>query len=136
MNLQGILNILSDWCNKWGIKITLAKPNAFISGTKENSVQFSTLRLENLHLAMHTSINTLASGLRQLRVLTKVYDHANRALGIIAKSKSAGGLPMKVFSHLFNTLVLSRIEYTAAIWVCRSFFYLIKSNIMHCFFVD
>ena len=28
---------------------------------------------------------------------------------------------MKVFSHLFYTLVLSRIEYTAAIWACRSF---------------
>ena len=49
----------------------------------------------------------------------KVYDHANRALGVlIAKSKAAGGLPMKCFSHLFNTLVLSRIEYTAAVWAC------------------
>jgi len=37
-----------------------------------------------------------------------IYDHANRALGVlIAKSKAAGGLPTKVFSHLFNTLVLN-----------------------------
>ena len=44
--------------------------------------------------------------------IQKVYDHANRALGVlIAKSKAAGGLPMHVFSHLFNSLVLSRIEY-------------------------
>ena len=45
--------------------------------------------------------------------LRKIYDHANRALGfIIAKSKAAGGLPIQVFSHLFNTLALSRINYT------------------------
>ena len=60
----------------------------------------------------------------------KVCDHANRALDVlIAKSKSAGGLPVKVFSHLFNTLVLSRIEYTAAIWACRSF--LLLNQIQH-----
>ena len=30
-----------------------------------------------------------------------IYDHANRALGVlIAKSKAAGGLPMKVFSPI------------------------------------
>ena len=67
----------------------------------------------------------------------KVYDHANRALGVlIAKSKAAGGLPMKVFSHLFDTLVLSRIEYTAGIWACRSFPLLnqIQHNALRFFF--
>jgi len=57
----------------------------------------------------------------------KVCDHANRVP--IAKSKFAGGLPVKVFSQLFNTLVLSRIEYTAAIWACRSF--LLLNQIQH-----
>ena len=62
-----------------------------------------------------------------------IYDHANRALGVlIAKSKAAGGRPMKVFSHLFNTLVLSRMEYSAAIYgqlgtsLCST-----KSSTMH-----
>lgn len=66
-----------------------------------------------------------------------IYDHANRALGVlIAKSKAAGGLPMKVFSHLFNTLVLSRMEYSAAIWAVRNFPLLnqIQHNALRFFF--
>jgi len=40
----------------------------------------------------------------------KVYDHANRALGVLTvKSKAAGGLPIQVFT-LVNSL-LSKIEY-------------------------
>ena len=45
---------------------------------------------------------------------------------------------MKVFSHLFDTLVLSRIEYTVAIWACRSFPLLdqIQHNALRFFFLD
>ena len=43
---------------------------------------------------------------------------------------------MIVFFHLIDTLVLSRIEYTAAVWACRSFPLLnqIQHNALRFFF--
>ncbi len=66
--------------------------------------------------------------------MQKVYDHANHVLDVlIVKSKAAGGLPMQVFSHLFNSLVLSRLDYCAAMWANGDFSFLDqKFNIMHC----
>ena len=42
---------------------------------------------------------------------------ANRALGLlIAKFKSCGGMPFKVFTELFNTVVQPILDYACPIW--------------------
>lgn len=47
---------------------------------------------------------------------------ASRALGLlIAKSKTNGGFEFSIFTKLFDTLVMSVIEYGASIWGAREF---------------
>ena len=138
VNLQGLLNILSNWCNKWGIKINSSKTKCMHFGNKKKLCSVFHFEIGEFspdythQWLLGFWINEFLDNSESTQ---KVYDHANRALGVlIAKSKAAGGLPMKVFSHLFDTLVLSRIEYTAAI--CRSFPLLnqIQHNALRFFF--
>ena len=47
---------------------------------------------------------------------------ASRALGLlIAKSKANGGFEYEIFTKLFDTLVMSVIDYGASIWRAREF---------------
>lgn len=47
---------------------------------------------------------------------------AGRALGLlIAKSKAHGGMPYACFSHLYDALVQSVINYGSAVWGDREF---------------
>ena len=126
MNLQGLLNILSNWCDKWGIKINSSKTKCMHFRNKRKLCSVFHFEIGEFSPDYTHQYKYLGFWINEFldnsESTQKVYDHANRALGVlIAKSKAAGGLPMKVFSHLFDTLVLSRIEYTAAIRACRSF---------------
>jgi len=140
-NLQSMLNNLTNWCSKWGIKINASKSKCMHFRNKRkpcSAFQFKIGKLspEYTHHYKYLGfwINEFLDNNESTRM---IYDHANRALGVlIAKSKAAGGLPMKVFSHLFNTLVLSRMEYSAAIWAVRNFPLLnqIQHNALRFFF--
>ena len=141
VNLQGLLNILSNWCDKWGIKINSSKTKCMHFRNKRKLCSVFHFEIGEFSPDYTHQYKYLGFWINEFldnsESTQKVYDHANRALGVlIAKSKSAGGLPMKVFSHLFDTLVLSRIEYTAAIWACRSFPLLnqIQHNALRFFF--
>ncbi len=47
---------------------------------------------------------------------------AQRALGVlVAKGKSQGGLPFRVFTKLYDSLVPPILDYGAAIWGHKSF---------------
>ena len=51
-----------------------------------------------------------------------VANSAGRALGlVIAKFKSAGGLPFSTFTKLYDIMVWSIIDYGALVWGFRSF---------------
>lgn len=51
-----------------------------------------------------------------------VANSAGRALGlVIAKFKSAGGLPFLTFTKLYDSLVWSVIDYGASVWGSRTF---------------
>ena len=52
----------------------------------------------------------------------KMANSASKALGLlITKFKSAGGMPFSTFTKLFNSTILSIINYGASIWGCRRF---------------
>ena len=52
----------------------------------------------------------------------QVANLASRALGLlITKFKTAGGLLFSTFTKLYNSTVLSVINYGASIWGCRQF---------------
>ena len=51
-----------------------------------------------------------------------VVQSANRALGLlITKSKSLGGMPYRVFTKLYDSMVWSVVAYGASVWGTRQF---------------
>ena len=125
-DLQIILNVLNDWCDK---------NRMTINENKSNVVHFRTPCMER-------SNHSLTCGKRKL-VVTDRYKYlglilteylcyeemakyvaksAGRALGIvIAKYKSFGGLPFSSYSMLYDSIVWSTIIYGAAVWGTKQF---------------
>ena len=115
-DLQSILSVVDQWCQAWGT-------------SKSKAIHFrrnkKPLTDSILHIGVHTIdfcheykylgywINEFLNMEESIR---KVYDKANRALGvIIAKAKELGGLPFSVFTKLYNVSVLSIFSYIAHI---------------------
>ena len=125
-DLQIILNVLNDWCDK---------NRMTINENKSNVVHFRTPSMERTN-------HSFTCGKRKL-VVTDRYKYlglllteylsyeemakyvaksAGRALGIvIAKYKSFGGLPFSSYSMLYDSIVWSTISYGAAVWGTKQF---------------
>ena len=88
------------------------KKNCVTPPTAWTFIIYSTLyytRWMSIHLDLNKSIQHTACA-------------AKKAVGIlIAKSRSSGGFTFDVYFHLFQTLVLPIINYTAAIWGHREY---------------
>ena len=87
VNLQGLLNILSNWCNKWGIKINSSKTKCmhFRNKRKLCSVfhfEIGEFSPDYMHQYKYLGfwINEFLDNSESTQ---KVYDHANRALGVL-----------------------------------------------------
>ena len=124
-DLQSILNVVDQWCQAWGININPSKSKAIHFRRNKKPITDSIL-----HIGVHTIdfcheykylgywINEFLNMEESIR---KVYDKANRALGvIIAKAKELGGLPFSVFTKLYDVSVLSIFSYIAHIWAFNS----------------
>ena len=125
-DLQIILNVLNDWCDK---------NRMTINENKSNVVHFRTPSMERTN-------HSFTCGKRKL-VVTDRYKYlglilteylsyeeiakyvaksAGRALGIvIAKYISFGGLPFSSYSMLYDSIVWSTISYGAAVWGTKQF---------------
>ena len=120
--LQEMLNIVSEWCKKWRLKINTDKTKIiqFRKSRKQrnNSCEFllqGTVLSEvqnykylgvifDEHLKYDVACNTLASA-------------ARRALGkIIYKSKAISGLGFNTFTTLYNSMVSPILEYGSEVW--------------------
>ena len=120
-DLQYFMNVLSDWCSKWGVAINTEKTNIVHfrpKGQPRSNVVFrcgneviaykDRYRYLGLWLTEHLEYDCMAK---------EVAKAAHRALGlIIAKSKAYGGMPFDSFTLLYNACVLPVITYGAGIW--------------------
>ena len=125
-NLQTILHTFFRWCAKW--KLDVGESKSQIVHFRNPSVPCSTWKFSCGHLHLKTVSHYKYLGIIMDEFLTfnlatkTLADHASRALGaLIAKFKSLGGLPFKVFTKLFDSLVLPILTYGAAVWGFRSF---------------
>ena len=125
-DLQQMLNALLEWCRSNYMSINTNKTNIVHYRPKSNSktcfnftfgdvdlmIKESYLYL-GLVLEEHLNFNVTASF---------VAKSASRALGLlICKFKSIGGMPFKVYTKLYDSLVWSIVAYGAAIWGTQTF---------------
>ena len=125
INLQSILDCIDTWCTKWGLTINPQKTKAmhFRNVRKPQSnvtLHIGSKPLEYCHQYKYLGF-WINEHLNMHESLQKVFDKANKALGIIiAKSKALGGFPFSVFTKLFNVSVVSIFSYIAHIWAFSS----------------
>jgi len=125
-DLQRMLDVLSDWCNKWKMSVNISKSQI---------VHFRNVAKSKTNVIFNIGFNQLDT-VTQYKylglILSEHLDHkitvkmvaqsASRALGLlIAKFKSCGGMPFEVYSHLYEVLVQSVINYGAAVWGTSSY---------------
>ena len=102
--------------------------DTFLIHFRNQSKPISTVEFRCRHKTIETVSQCIYFGLlltEQLdyaKMAKQVANSASRALGLlITKFKTAGGLPFSTFTKLYNSTVLSVINYGASIWGCRRF---------------
>ena len=125
-DLQCMLNVLNQWCIRWGLSVNPRKTKV---------VHFRPKGRKKCHFAFHCGDNDLeivnkykylglwfTDNIDLKYMAEQVAISAHRALGIvIAKSKAFGGLPYDCFSKLYNSLVQSVLDYGACVWGLQEF---------------
>ena len=122
IDLQQMLSVLHNWCMKWKMKVNPSKTQVmhFRRGPSVTRSQFKFVcgndqiqtvdkyRYLGLIFTEFLSYDAMAKSVAQ---------SATRALGlVIAKVKSHGGVPFKVFTQLYDALVQPIIDYGASVW--------------------
>ena len=115
-NLQRLLDILSNWCNKNNMQANLDKTKVVNFRNKSISKTERRFLFNNQSIEIASSYKYLGLVLDEFLnfdIMAKfVANSASRALGlVISKFKIAGGLPYKVFTKLYDTIVWPTIGY-------------------------
>ena len=116
-----MLDILSNWCNRNKMQTNLDKTKVVTFRNKSTNKTDRRFLFHNQSVEIVSSYKYLGFVLDELidyDIITKfVANSASRALGlVISKFKTAGGLPYKVYTKLYDTIVWSTISYGSAIW--------------------
>ena len=125
-DLQHLFDILSQWSNNNGMNINIDKTKVVHFRTQ--SVQQTVFPFQCCGQTVSCTdrykyLGLVLNEFLDLSVTAKfVAQSATRALGLlISKFKSLGGMPMYVYSKLYDTMVWSVIDYGAAIWGTREY---------------
>ena len=123
-----MLDVLSNWCKKWRLDINDTKTQIihFRNPPKQRSdIQFYCGDQKLKTVSQYKYLGLVFNEFRDLSRTTStksVAASASRALGlIISKFYSNGGMPYKVFTKVYESLVATIIDYGAAIWDLRDF---------------
>ena len=114
-DLLYMLEVLSKWCNKWKVKINCLKTEIVhfrrrsCPGTK---VIFNYLGKRLKVVQQYKYLRLVLDEFLDFKVTADVVaKSASRALGLlIAKCKSAGGVPFICFEKLYKSMVLPVIH--------------------------
>ena len=119
--LQEMLNIVSEWCKKWRLKINTDKTKI---------IQFRKSRKQRNNSCEFLLQGTVLSEVQNYKYLGVIFDEhlkydvacnmlasaARRALGkIIYKSKAISGIGFNTFTTLYNSMVSPILEYGSEI---------------------
>ena len=120
-----MLNVLTAWCGE--NRTTVYSKNKVVhyrpASIPRTNYDFSccSSKIETVDKYVYLGL-TIHEHL-DWNVTPKVFaQSANRALGLlIAKSKSLGGIPYRVFTKLYDSMVWSVVAYGASVWGTRQF---------------
>ena len=117
---------LNIWCEHNKLEVNVSKSKVIHFRTLSNPRTIVEFRcgqnmLETVNQYVYLGL-LLTEHLDYTKMAKQVANSAGRALGLlITKFKCAGGLPFSTFTKLYNSTVLSIINYGASIWGCRRF---------------
>ena len=120
-DLQSMLSVLSEWCGQNDMSVNCTKSNIvhFRPPSQRRTTYVFTCCNETLSIVdSYMYLGLLLNEFLDYNITTRdVAQSASRALGLlIAKSKALGGMPYKVFTKLYDTMVWPVISYGAALW--------------------
>ena len=124
--LQQMMNELNLWCenNKLEVNINKSKVIHFRNPSKQRTnrvFQCGQKPIETISQYLYLGL-LLTEHLEYDIMAKQVANSASRALGLlITKFKAAGGLPFSTYKKLYDSTVLSIINYGASIWGCKRF---------------
>ena len=141
-DLQKMLDCLDAWCKKWTLLVNPDKSQVvhFRRGPSTPKSEFNFKCGVNLlqTVEKYRYLGLIFTEFLDITIMSKaVALSATRALGlIIAKCKAHGGVPYKVFSQLYDSLVQPIMDYGASVWGVQEFSH-IKSVQLRagCFFL-
>ena len=122
-DLQKLLDVVHTWCSTWALSINTNKSN--VLHFRKKGKRFPQT---DFNFQVGTNPITLAHAYKYLGFwvnehwdMTESVNHivtnANRSLSrLISKSRSAGGFPYAAFTKLFQSLVVSVVDYSAGLW--------------------
>ena len=123
-DLQAMLDVVHKWCCTWEIQVNPSKTKVIHFRHKRKALSdfgfcLGCHILDYVHEYKYLGY-FLNEFLDANESIQRVYDGANRALGVlIAKAKTAHGFPLSVFSRLFDACVIPVCTYSAHIWAHR-----------------
>ena len=125
-DLQDQLDVLSEWCTNWGLLLNKDKSkivhyrnpsvprSQFEFKCMDNPIDF-TEKYKYLGLWFNENMDMAF-------MASEVAKSAHRALGlIVAKVKAAGGVPLDLYTKLYDACVQPIIDYGAAVWDQKSY---------------
>jgi hypothetical protein len=119
-NLQKMLDTLSLWCNTNDLTVNINKSN-IVHFRTDFEFMFNDNILDIVPQYMYLGL-LLTEVLNYDDMAKAVAKSASRSLGLlIAKCKTNGGFEYSTFTKLFDSLVMSVIEYGASIWGSKDF---------------
>ncbi len=127
-NLQKLLTVTYNWCNKWRFMINPSKSNVvhYRNPPKVQTNFIFTLGAGGPQIQITDSYKYLGVFLDQYLTFQKTTDvlsnAAGRALGgMINKYKSMGEMGYRTYSKLFDSLVCPVMDYGSSIWGGKSY---------------
>ena len=122
-NLQGLINVVAEWCMKWNMHLNLEKTNVVhfrknLRSKARSTFHFTfrgdeisyTSQYKYLGLVLNEHLNWSNS-------LENIVCKANRALALLNhRMRATGGFHLKTYTLLFNQLVQPIIMTNACIW--------------------
>lgn len=114
--LQSDLNRISEWCNKWNMKLNTNKCKVMRVSRMTANVSCYYLyhtSLQQVSSYKYLGVN-ISSNLSWETHIQYITNNANRSLGFIKRNFSSVPLSLKLL--LYKTLVRSKLEYASSIW--------------------
>ena len=125
-DLQSMLDVFHLWSGKNAMQLSVNKTKVVHFRPKSIGRTEFQFKIGNAHIDVIEKYVYLGLTLNEFldyNVTARcVSQSAGRALGLlIAKSKSLGSMPYKVYSKLYDTMVWPVIAYGAAVWGDKTF---------------